>query len=274
MNIEVKAVTNGLAMESSDNLTPDEIPAYAARGDYMEESLIGVSPEEAINGYNLEASDLVFLKEVGEEWEYDEDHVERRWNNYGVKKFPDRFIYQAKLRAMIADLLRRGHFGPFEHVNFYFAVEDISRVAMAQVTRHRHKSWDVQSQRYANFGGKDPVVPPSMEEPESDLTIYETWADTLETHWEMSVARYSEAIEAGIPKEDARFFLPQATPVNMTFSGNMRSLMHLFDIRDNQKAQWEAQDFASMVADLMEEYAPITAEMYDRFVNNNSLRAP
>lgn len=169
---------------------------------------------------------------------------------------------------LIAGLLRSGHFGPFEHPQAYFAVENISRVAMAQVTRHRHQSFDVQSQRYVNFSDKKPVVPPSFNDEDGK------WKGRLKEHWNRSVAQYDKAIEDGIPKEDARFFLPQATPVNLTFSANARSLMHFQDLRNNAKAQWEAQEFAQQVLAECEEWAPLTFSKYEQHINNNSLRAP
>jgi thymidylate synthase (FAD) len=172
---------------------------------------------------------------------------------------------------LIAGLLRSGHFGPFEHPKAYFAVEGISRVAMAQVTRHRHQSFDVQSQRYVNFSNKEAVVPPSFEDSEGGGVGID---EMLENHWEDSVSRYDEALEAGIPKEDARFFLPQATPVNMTFSANSRSLMHLQDLRNSGAAQWEAREFAQQVLEQVEEWAPLTFKGYKEYINHNSLRAP
>jgi thymidylate synthase (FAD) len=173
---------------------------------------------------------------------------------------------------LIAGLLRSGHFGPFEHPKAFFAVEGISRVAMAQVTRHRHMSFDVQSQRYVNFSDKDPVIPPSFVQEHalhSEITI-----SRMEEHWEDSVEKYQQALDEGISKEDARFFLPQATPVNLTFSANPRSLMHFFDLRKNMKAQWEAREFATEVLSEAKEWAPLTFDGYEQYINNNSLRAP
>ncbi len=214
--------------EDKSTTEPDNSVILAARGDYMSDSLVGSTIEEAMESTEKTREEL------------------------------------------IGGLLRSGHFGPFEHPKAYFHVEGISRVAMAQVTRHRHMSFDVQSQRYVEFSDKEPVVPPSLEDEE----VNTDWADALEAHWEDSVDLYRWAIDDGIEKEDARFFLPQATPVNLTFSANPRSLMHFFDLRHNMKAQWEAREFASQVLDECEDWAPLTFEGYGEYINNNSLRAP
>lgn len=208
---------------------PDEAAIMAARGDYMSDSLVGGTIEDAMATTDKNREEL------------------------------------------IASLLRSGHFGPFEHPKAYFHVEGISRVAMAQVTRHRHMSFDVQSQRYVEFGDKEAVIPPSFEENYPGGVRGDA---ILKDWWEDAVHRYELALEEGIPKEDARFFLPQATPVNLTFSANPRSLMHFFDLRHNMKAQWEAREFAGQVLDECEKWAPLTFEGYGKYINNNSLRAP
>lgn len=226
--------------EDKSTTDPDETVIMAARGDYLDDSLVESGIEVAMKDTDKSKEEL------------------------------------------INSLLRSGHFGPFEHPTAYFAVEEISRVAMAQVTRHRHMSFDVQSQRYVDFGDKNTVIPPSFSDTEKETVYYGDadrsrkmdFVDRLARHWEESVRHYDEAIESGIPKEDARFFLPQATPVNLTFSANPRSLMHLFDLRNNAKAQWEARDFASQVLEEATQWAPLTFEGYEEYINNNSLRAP
>ncbi len=218
---------------------PDKLSAMAARGDYMSESLVGKTFEEAMEGT-------------------EKDH-----------------------QSFLDDKAFRGHFGVFEHKPPAFFVEGLSRVAMAQLTRHRHLSFDVQSQRYVNFEDKEPVVPPSFKETSgtayfaaSGGEIEDSYEEVLRQHWNNSISLYNSALRNGIPKEDARSFLPQATPVNLTMSGNNRALMHMIDLRDNAKAQWEAQNFAKMVSAELEEYAPKTFAAYERKTNNNSLRAP
>lgn len=160
----------------------------------------------------------------------------------------------------LGELIRRGHFGPFEHSSAFFAVENISRVVMAQVTRHRHMSFDVQSMRYVDFDDKDPVVPPQFDD------------TTLEIDGiAMPMRAYRKS---DLDNEIARYGLPLATPVNMTFTANIRSLFHLFDLRISGKAQEETMVFAKLVRALAKEWAPLSFEAYEEHTNNNSLRAP
>ncbi|UBF19122.1 thymidylate synthase [Halorubrum phage HRTV-17] len=221
---------------------PDDVPVIAARGDYMSESLVGKTVEDALAGTEKNQEEL--LKE----------------------------------------LLRRGHFGPFEHIQAFFAVEGLSRSAMAQVTRHRHMSFDVQSQRYCDFSEKNIVVPPGdKNNPAAEDVVlgqYDgavedfTGADALEGHFVNSVELYERLIEEGMAKEDARFVLPTGTQVDLSFSANARSLMHFFDLRKNMKAQWEAREFATKVLDECMEWSPLVFSAYEEVTNNNSIIAP
>jgi len=219
---------------------PDEAVTVAARGDYMEESVVGKSAQAIMRGQ-------------------DKDQEE-----------------------FIEHLIRRGHFGPFEHPRAFFAVEGISRVAMAQITRHRHMSFDVQSQRYVDFSDKNATIPRSFTDTESERVYYGNadrvqkmdFIDRLERHWEESVRHYDEAIEEGIPKEDARFLLPQATPVNLTLSGNLRSFFHVIDMRHAGNAQWEVRELAEKMLEELREFAPISVAKYEEHAKGNSKNAP
>ena len=155
---------------------------------------------------------------------------------------------------LIDGLLRSGHFGPFEHAQAFFAVEGLSRTAMAQVTRHRRMSFDVQSQRYCDFSEKDTVIPAGDKgnPAAADVTVETPFGDVngkdlFEYHFDGAVDVYEQLREAGMAKEDARLVLPVGTKVDLTFSANSRSLMHFFDLRNNAKAQWEAREFAQKV---------------------------
>jgi len=176
------------------------------------------------------------------------------------------------LQEFLNDKAYRGHFGVFEHPQASFFVEGLSRSAMAQVTRHRHMSFDVQSQRYVDFSEKEPVVPPAFEDTASEFEF--GLDEILREHWNDSIKRYKQAIERGAKKEDARFFLPLAAPVNMTVSANPRALFHFLDLRANKKAQWEAREFAQKIGDVASDWAPKSFQAYEEKTNNNSLRAP
>lgn len=146
---------------------------------------------------------------------------------------------------------------------------------MAQITRHRHASFDVQSQRYVDFSEKfNPIeVPKSLRDADhfsretgsTDLTDDEL--DQLEEkyrrHVNNSVSLYETMVDSGVPKEDARFVLPIGTKVNFTFSVNARMLLHIEDMRNKADAQWEIREMTQMVHDEFEDWMPMTAHLYE-----------
>lgn len=82
-------------------------------------------------------------------------------------KIPDECDPSGLLKA-----LRSGHDSLLEHITLSFSVEKISRVCLAQLTRHRHVSFSVQSQRYVPLPERDAewVVPGIEVDFDGDIT--------------------------------------------------------------------------------------------------------
>jgi thymidylate synthase (FAD) len=188
---------------------------------------------------------------------------------------------QEKQRTLLSRLLNRGHFGPFEHPTLTVSIKGVSRSCMAQLTRHRVASFDVQSMRYVSFDDVDPeevkdgelvVVPPSAGDPEWVGRNQQTGAVDEETarqreklirqSFSQSVEQYQQLLELGMPPEDARFVLPIGTQTNIVMSVNMRTLMHIADMRHSGEAQWEIRELTGKVLDRAADWAPLSFEIY------------
>ena len=64
----------------------------------------------------------------------------------------------------VSRILSMGHESVLEHASFTFAMEGVSRVLLAQITRHRLASFSVQSQRYVSYEkGFGYIIPPKIE---------------------------------------------------------------------------------------------------------------
>lgn len=59
----------------------------------------------------------------------------------------------------VMKVLKSGHLSIAEHVNFTIAIEGISRACSQQLTRHRHCTFSMQSQRYVDMGNPDMIIP-------------------------------------------------------------------------------------------------------------------
>ena len=129
-----------------------------------------------------------------------------------------------------------GHTSVLEHAVFTFRVEGLSRAALAQLTRHRLASFDVQSQRYVKLDKPELVMPETIRE-----SVFSKEAAEL---MDQCMALYQRMVEADIPCEDARYVTPQAVPTTLLMTMNARELLHFFSLRTCNRAQWEIRSLA------------------------------
>ncbi|MFA7621347.1 MAG: FAD-dependent thymidylate synthase [Aminobacteriaceae bacterium] len=142
-----------------------------------------------------------------------------------------------KMRSLLRHIRDSGHFSPFEHASFTFAIDGISRVTSHQLVRHRLASYSQQSQRYVSMDEPDVVLPPSIAgKPELKQKFVDM---TRSVH-----SFYVEMLEQGVPKEDARYILPHGYSTRLVMTMNARELHHLFALRLCRRAQWEIRDLA------------------------------
>jgi len=66
------------------------------------------------------------------------------------------------------------------------------------------------------------------------------WYDLMRDAREL----YIKSVQAGVPKEDARFILPQAVRTKIVVTMNLRELKHFFGLRLCERAQWEIREVA------------------------------
>ena len=135
--------------------------------------------------------------------------------------------------------IRSGHESVLEHASFTFKITGISRITLAQLTRHRIASFSVLSQRYVDQSKQGCRLPDSINR--SDYA--ERFVDYCQTAGEL----YTELIKAGVPKEDARYILPQNVTTDLIMTMNARELGHFFSLRCCNRAQWEIREMADQM---------------------------
>lgn len=144
---------------------------------------------------------------------------------------------------LLKNLLKWNHTSPLEHASFTFLVEGVSRALTHQLVRHRIGcSYTQQSQRYTK--ATDYVLPPSLE-------CRQDCQDIMEFIYNV----YEKLCEV-VPKEDARYFLPNAAETKIVVTMNARSLLHLFELREDKHAQWEIRELAYRMRELVAEVMP------------------
>lgn len=151
------------------------------------------------------------------------------------------------------DFIRRlrdmGHESPLEHVTFTFGIDGVSRALTHQLVRHRVASYSQQSQRYVDGKNFNYVIPHTVEKNTAIAAVYATY---LENAKDM----YQALINSGIPKEDARYILPNAMTSNIVVTMNVRELLHFFSVRCCQRAQWEIRELAWQMLTICKQLSP------------------
>ena len=151
---------------------------------------------------------------------------------------------EKSLRAALAS----GHESVLEHVSFTFRIEGLSRAALAQLTRHRLASFDVESQRYVKLEDVRMVVPDSI--------ARSGFLQEAEVCLTSSMDLYKRMLAAGIAPEDARYVTPQAVVTNLIMTANARELRHFFRLRCCNRAQWEIRGVADAMLAICKKVVP------------------
>ena len=156
---------------------------------------------------------------------------------------------EKELSNILEHVVKLGHTSVVEHTSFSFAISDVSRSLTHQLVRHRIASYAQQSQRYVNLNKPNYVVPPKILK---DKDMRKAYEETMIKIW----FQYNNLIDLGIPAEDARYVLPNATCTNIIVTMNARSLLNFFELRCCLHAQWEIRTLANKMLQEVKKVAP------------------
>jgi thymidylate synthase (FAD) len=147
-----------------------------------------------------------------------------------------------KQQDLIRRVIESGHGSTIEHIVFTFAISGVTRTLSHQLVRHRAGvAFDQQSQRYLNYKRPSYMVPTSLIDAPPEMR------DRYQSEMDESLAFYGEMLEAGIPGEDARFVMPNATRTNLIMTANLRALIHMSGLRLCTMAQWEIRRLFQLI---------------------------
>lgn len=154
----------------------------------------------------------------------------------------------SKNRALIGKVLASGHKSLIEHAVFTIALRDVSVFVEQFFIEFRLASFTVKSRRYVDFSRLGYYIPPELEG--EDLDLYRRYMDGL-------FAAYGDLLEAGVPREDARFLLPYAFHSNFYCTLNARELGRLLcEIRRRGRDVPELLALADELTGQLEEQFP------------------
>jgi len=194
-------------------------------------------------------------------------------------------------RKLIKYLIKHRHTSTLEHnaVTFRFCVPLYIRSQ-----HHRHRTWSYNeiSRRYTDVdirfyepqgfrtqhksnrqaSNAEELINPSVywnrfgypNDPD-DVEV----SEALKMHHEQSLSLFSQLIEAGVCREQARGVLPQNMYTEYYGTVNLNNLLKFIDLRTHEGAQWEIQQLANACLEIATDLFPITVGAYREIRSKN-----
>jgi thymidylate synthase (FAD) len=173
-----------------------------------------------------------------------------RWD-YGlnsIKKMGD--------RSIITRWMNSGEESMVEMVDAVFFIE-CSRVVSHELVRHRIASYQQESQRFVAYVNEDEeemfYLPPELE---GNIEAVEE----LRHMYKRSSVAYDYLRSLNVPKQLARYVLPNATRTRIIMKTNLREWRHILKLRLHSSAQPEMIALMDQIHDQLFETFPIIFE--------------
>jgi thymidylate synthase (FAD) len=160
----------------------------------------------------------------------------------------------------LANILRQGHYSVLEHSSVTFLVRGVSRALLAELTRHRHLSFSVVSQRYVNYADTKPVIPPALRGTAEARALYMSYKRQVIRYAQVVDSLTSQGLKRKEAREAARAFIPNAAPVDMVVTGNLRAWRDVLGKRHHVAADAEIREFAGLVLGHLRNVAPASVQ--------------
>jgi thymidylate synthase (FAD) len=161
--------------------------------------------------------------------------------------------------AYFERLTSAGHGSVLEHASFSFLLYGISRSVTHELVRHRAGAGFSQvSQRYVSGAVLRFVERPEYQEDQELHRLFEERADRAAAEYEEMAQRLLGRQEGGASmltadyktdarkkvQQTARSLLPNETEAPMVFTGNVRALRHIVEMRADAHAESEIRNLA------------------------------
>jgi thymidylate synthase (FAD) len=189
--------------------------------------------------------------------------------------------YDKSDRALVRYLAKHKHFSPFRHMVVQFHLK-APEFVMRQWYKHvvgiettssyptKDHAWNEISGRYT---------------PVSDYYIPEIWRKQSEDNKQASEGEldklqqkrmshlyerylfevervYDTMVDAGMAKEQARVVLPLSQYTEVYWTASFQAIMNFIELRDETTAQWEIQEYAKCLKEMMYDIYPETIKIW------------
>lgn len=179
----------------------------------------------------------------------------------------------SETRALLRYLMRHRHTSPFEQAVITLDMKMPIFVAR-QLIRHRTASYNELSGRYSEMPEEyyvpDEIYEQSTTNKQGRGGHVEEWREKrahegMRFTADRAFATYKHFLGNNVARETARMVLPLSTYTQWCMTMNLHNLLHMLALRLDPHAQWETRQYASVIADIVKDWVPLTWEAFEDY---------
>jgi len=181
-------------------------------------------------------------------------------------------------RNLIRYLMRHKHTTPFEMCEVKFHIK-LPIFVMRQLIRHRTAQVNEYSGRYSVMS--DDFYVPELDDikkqsttnkqgrdeefSDDDKALYKLLMENIHSHTHDT---YHKFLNEDMARETARAVLPVSNYTEAYWKCNMKNFLHMTHLRADAHAQWEIQEYANAMYNLVKPKFPIICEAFEDYAQN------
>ena len=181
-------------------------------------------------------------------------------------------------RNLIRYLLRHRHSTPFEMCEVKFHIK-LPIFVMRQLIRHRTASVNEYSGRYSVMSDNFYVPEPKDIKKQSTTNAqgrgeeFSKEAKERTQQWMEKIHNqahdtYESFLKEDMARETARAVLPVSNYTEAYWKCNMKNFLHMIHLRADPHAQWEIQEYAKTMYDLVKPKFPVICEAWEDYARD------
>ncbi|MDQ3020592.1 MAG: FAD-dependent thymidylate synthase [Bacteroidota bacterium] len=182
-------------------------------------------------------------------------------------------------RKLVKFLAKNKHWSPFRHMMVQFHIK-APEFVMRQWYKHvvgietsssssaKDHAWNEISGRYVPVS--EFYIPSNWRQQsannkqasEGSIENQESANEVFKTAMNEILNSYQKLLNIGVAKEQARLILPLNQYTEVYWTASFQAIMNFIDLRDEATAQWEIQQFAKALKELMHDIYPETTKIW------------
>ena len=182
-------------------------------------------------------------------------------------------------RKLVRYLAKYKHFSPFRHIQVQFHIK-APEFVMRQWYKHvvgiettsnsstKDHAWNEISGRYVPV--EDFYTPEIFRQQSEDNKQATEGAvkdqETAKHHWDVAMfhakEQYDKLLKMGGGKEQARGILPLNQYTEVYWTASFQAIMNFIELRYEKTSQWEIQEYAKVLLDIVTELFPETTKAW------------